>query len=83
MRSETISETMQPSDSQRPKIVVNGVEREFSSRPSVAQLLEQLELPAKGVAVEVNLEVIPRQRHSDYLLSDGDRLEIVSLVGGG
>ena len=64
-------------------IVVNGKPRELAQSITVAALLEQLEVPLRGVAVEVNLQVVPRSRHAEQLLADGDRLEIVSLVGGG
>jgi sulfur carrier protein len=64
-------------------IVVNGKPRELAQPISVAALLKQLEVPLRGVAVEVNHEIVPRSLHSEQLLADGDRLEIVSLVGGG
>jgi sulfur carrier protein len=64
-------------------IVVNGKPRELAQPISLAALLKQLEVPLRGVAVEVNLELVPRSRHADQWLADGDRLEIVSLVGGG
>ena len=38
---------------------------------------------ARGVAVEVNCQIVPRARHAEHVLADGDRLEIVTLVGGG
>lgn len=65
------------------KIVVNGVEREVAEGITVAQLLAELSLTARHLAVEVNLELVPRARHGDVQLRDADRLEIVSLVGGG
>lgn len=65
------------------KIVVNGALREFSAPLTVAGLLVALQMPTRGVAVEVNREIVPRQLHEQQLLQDGDRLEIVSLVGGG
>jgi sulfur carrier protein len=46
-------------------------------------LLQQLEIPLRGLAVEVNQEIVPRARHAEHLLADGDKLEIVTLVGGG
>ncbi len=65
------------------KILVNGTPHDLVAQTTVAALLQQLELEARNVAVEVNLDVVPRQRHSDVILHDGDRLEIVTLVGGG
>jgi len=68
---------------ERLDIVVNGQPRELDRPLTVAELLKQLEIPPRGVAIEVNLQIVPRARHAEYVLADGDRLEIVSLVGGG
>ncbi len=65
------------------QITVNGEPREVDQGATVAQLLDQLKLPTKYFAVEVNLQVVPRREHPQYRLSEGDRLEIVTLVGGG
>ena len=65
------------------EIVVNGVSREVADRLSIAALLDELEVPSRGVAVEVNLDVVPRTRHSQFVLNAGDQVEVVSLVGGG
>lgn len=65
------------------KIVLNGQPRELPEKLTVAELLHLLEMPARGVAVEVNQEIVPRGQHAEHPLADGDRLEIVSLVGGG
>ena len=65
------------------KIIVNGTTRELPRPISVAELLQRLEIPPRGVAVEVNLELIPRGRHAEHQLAEGDQLEIVTLVGGG
>jgi len=64
-------------------VLVNGERREIKSPATVADLLRGLELPLRGVAVEVNEQIVPRAHHADHRLADGDRLEIVSLVGGG
>ncbi len=55
----------------------------MKSPATVAQLLEELGLDARHVAVEVNLELAPRQRHAHWALAEGDQLEVVTLVGGG
>ena len=49
----------------------------------VAGLLESLDLATPHVAVEVNLELVPRAEHAGHRLAEGDRVEIVTLVGGG
>jgi thiamine biosynthesis protein ThiS len=65
------------------RVVVNGQPRDITEATTVADLLNDLQLAAKPVAVEVNLELVPRQRHAEQSLRDGDRVEIVTLVGGG
>ena len=65
------------------KIIVNGTPRELLRPLSIVELLERLEIPQRGVAVEVNLQLVPRARHAEHLVADGDQLEIVTLVGGG
>jgi sulfur carrier protein len=64
-------------------IQVNGAPREVSADTSVAALLEELGVKQPHVAVELNLEVVPRAQHSSTALREGDRLEVVTLVGGG
>ena len=64
-------------------ILVNGAPREVPEGTTVAALLTELEMTARHVAVEVNLELVPRARHAEHALREGDRLEIVTLVGGG
>ena len=65
------------------QIVVNGATREVAEGLTIARLLEELKIAPKHVAVEVNLELVPRGRHGERVLSPGDRLEVVTLVGGG
>ena len=65
------------------KIYLNGEPRDLAHPLTVTGLLQQLELEARNVAVEVNQDVVPRQRHHEVVLQEGDRLEIVTLVGGG
>lgn len=65
------------------QITVNAQTREVDDGASVAQLLEALGVNPKHVAVEVNLDLAPRTTHQQHVLQPGDRLEIVTLVGGG
>jgi sulfur carrier protein len=65
------------------QVTVNGQCREVAKGITVAALLAELRLSEKPVAVEINLELVPRQRHAQHCLVEGDRLEIVTLVGGG
>ena len=66
-----------------PSIIVNGEERAFPESLTVADLLTNLGIDSRRVAVEVNLDVIPRLRHPEYPLREGDRVEIAGPVGGG
>jgi sulfur carrier protein len=65
------------------KITINGEDRQFSPRLTVAELVEALGYTGKRIAIERNGEIVPRSRHVDVSLAEGDRLEIVVAVGGG
>jgi sulfur carrier protein len=65
------------------QIFVNGEPHSVASGTTIAQLLSALEMQARHVAVEVNLELVPRARHDAHQLTEGDKLEVVTLVGGG
>ncbi len=62
---------------------VNGKPREMANCISVAKLGEEWGVQLPHVAVELNLEVVPRAEHAVTTLRDGARLEVVTLVGGG
>jgi sulfur carrier protein len=64
-------------------ILVNGAEREVPDGITIAALLRELEITARHVAVEVNLQLVPKARHAEHLLREDDRMEVVTLVGGG
>lgn len=65
------------------EITINGESRRLSGECSLADLLSELGHGGKRVAVEHNGEVVPRARHAETRLGDGDRLEIIVAVGGG
>ncbi len=65
------------------KIFFNGQPREVAERTTIADLIRELTLQPRYLAVEVNLTLIPRARHDEYVLQPQDRLEVVTLVGGG
>jgi sulfur carrier protein len=65
------------------EIFVNGESRQFPEEMTVKQLLEEMALTDKRLAVEVNLEIVPRSRHVSHILRAGDRVEIVHAIGGG
>jgi thiamine biosynthesis protein ThiS len=62
---------------------LNGEQREFPDGLTVAALVAQLGMKPDRVAVELNLEIVPRARWESTMLKDGDRLEVVHFVGGG
>ncbi len=64
-------------------IQVNGEPREVSDGLTVAELLDRLDFRGDRVAVERNLEILPRAEWAGTRLAAGDRLEIVQFVGGG
>ena len=68
------------------KLTINGESREFQDLPapsSVAALLEALGLAGKRIAVEMNGEIVPKSRHGQTPVGEGDKFEIVVAVGGG
>lgn len=64
-------------------ILVNGQDRDIADGATIAQLLVELEVTVPHVAVELNRDVVPRAQHGEVVLSAGDELEVVTLVGGG
>ena len=62
---------------------VNGETRNVQDGLTLDALVRELELEERPIAVELNREVVPKDRYVATRLADGDRLEIVSLVGGG
>ena len=64
-------------------LTVNGEPRRFERPLNCRELLEHLNLAGKRIAIERNGEIVPRSRHADEMLADGDTLEIVVAVGGG
>lgn len=65
------------------EITINGQSRQFEPPVNVAQLIDQLALQGKRIAIERNGEIIPRSQFSQQILADGDQLEVVVAVGGG
>jgi len=64
-------------------IRVNGEQRTYDTACTVERLLDELKLGGQPCAVEVNTAVVPWREHGERVLSDGDTVEIVTLVGGG
>jgi len=64
-------------------LTINGEEREFDSIKTLSDLITNLGMKPDRVAVELNRELVPRDRWPATALSNGDKLEIVHFVGGG
>jgi thiamine biosynthesis protein ThiS len=64
-------------------LTINGEARSFAALADVAGLVAALGLDARKVAVERNLEIVPRSAYGKTPLADGDRIEIVHFIGGG
>jgi thiamine biosynthesis protein ThiS len=64
-------------------VQINGQARDFPADLTLAALIEQLGMKGDRVAVELNREIVPRDRWAATALRDGDKLEIVHFVGGG
>ena len=64
-------------------ITLNGEQREFPDTLSASQLLQDLGLAGKRLALEVNREIVPRSTFDNHIIQPGDRIEIVHAIGGG
>lgn len=65
------------------RLLLNGEERDVADVLTIADLVNALGLDARKVAVERNLEIAPRSTYVDTALAEGDRIEIVTFIGGG
>ena len=64
-------------------VVVNGRQQRIPVGSAIAQLLAEMELQSPAIAVEINAVICPSVEYETILLQEDDRIEIVSLVGGG
>ncbi len=65
------------------EILLNGETRSVEASWTIADLLAELKIDNRFCAVERNCEVVPREQHATSSLQQGDRIEVVTLVGGG
>jgi sulfur carrier protein len=65
------------------EIIVNGEKRSVPAGHTLAELVADLALQERRVAVEVNREIVPRSRYSEHVLNSGDHVEVVAAIGGG
>ena len=62
---------------------INGEDKQVETGATLQRLLATLGVNRQHVAVEVNSELVPRENHGEWILREGDEIEIVTLVGGG
>ncbi len=65
------------------EILLNGASRELAPGVTLTELLEVLELAGRRVAIELNGQVVPASEHARRTLNQGDRVELISAIGGG
>jgi len=65
------------------RIHINGEDRTVENVSNVAELVAWLGLETRKVGVERNLEIVPRSLHADTPVTEGDRFEVVTFIGGG
>jgi len=65
------------------EIIVNGEPRQVAEQYTVAELIAAMDLVGRRLAVEVNLEIVPRSTHAEHQLQPSDKIEIVHAIGGG
>ena len=65
------------------EIYLNGEPCQIADDINAAQLIEELALAGRRVAVEVNREIVPRSAYTQHRLRAGDRIEVVRAIGGG
>lgn len=85
MTSQTCMSAIQTNAdvAQTVTVLLNGHMHEVAAGTTISALLAELGVEPRRVAVELNLDLVPRAMHAQRRLAPGDRIEIVTLVGGG
>ncbi len=65
------------------QIFLNNETRQIGENCSVAALIKELNLENKRLAIEIDLEIVPRSQFDNYLLVEGNKVEIIHAIGGG
>jgi sulfur carrier protein len=65
------------------QIILNGEPMQLDDAPTIAELLQRTGYADRRVAVEINRAIVPRSRHAEHRVTDGDHIEIVQAMGGG
>jgi thiamine biosynthesis protein ThiS len=81
--SEPESPVVQSLNVQSLNVLVNGIARTMKLGTTVSDLLTEVGLQKDGVAVAIDMQVVPRGQHPHRKLQDGDRVEVLQAVGGG
>ena len=64
-------------------VTINSEKRKVAEGLSLSSLMGELDIPKEGTAVAVNSTVVPRSTHKEFIINDGDELEVITAVGGG
>lgn len=64
-------------------IIINGQQYDDLSGLSLLELLDKLRLSSDKIAIELNREIVPKSLYGNTVLQDGDKLEIITFIGGG
>lgn len=82
-KSEACGERRESIRSQKIQAFINGERRDIGQGATVSELLNELDIKPQGIAVELNLEIVSKSKYDETVLKDGDKVEIVRMVGGG
>lgn len=64
-------------------VEINGINHTLEADISLQQLVSDMDLGNKRLAIEVNREIVPRSQYPRHIINDGDKIEIVQAIGGG
>lgn len=64
-------------------MIINGKEMNLKEGITIEELLKKLDLDMDKVVVEVNLEIIAKEKYYEFVINEEDKVEIISFVGGG
>ena len=65
------------------QVFINGKKKEFFNNNNIISLLDFLEIDENGIAIEINLKVIPKSQYKSTIIQNNDKIEIVQFIGGG
>ena len=65
------------------KLIINGEEKEFKDTFSILDILKELRIENKAMAVAVNMQIVKKDKWNEFIPKDGDKIEVLHFVGGG